>query len=476
LTCVTIAVPLDHFDPANQETIEVAFAIAPARGERKGMYVRAAGGPGGEGIGNAFLNNVSDPIRDSYDIVVFDQRGVGLSSPIECKTVIADYFLEYWSEDDSMGQEGYDTPEEQQAAIQSAKTFTDRCVAEIGIGPEKLQFFTTDQVAEDLEFFRQLIGDEKFMLYGISYGTSVAQTYARAHPEHLSGLILDGTVDTTLSGEEFERSRWEAFNMVLLEVFEACDAGPACSTMMGGSARAAYDELARRLAEGPIPYEYLFPGGRKVKHNFTLHMLEHTAIRNLYGLGSRMALLRALAAAKDGNMIPIARLFFELSDIDPATGKYKGDPDFSYTILNIVWCGDYAYFSGTTEERVAQIMQEIQKQNGLIPRLDNYPHLSCPYWPHAPASQETREPLRADGVPTFVLNATLDPATPFHEGKTVFENLENGFHIYVNGGMHGIYGWGFGCPDQYIEDFLVQGTLPDQREIVCDWGEAVLGR
>jgi pimeloyl-ACP methyl ester carboxylesterase len=476
LTCVTIAVPLDHVDPANQETVEVMFAIAPAQGERKGMYVRTAGGPGGEGIGNAFLNNVSDPIRDSYDIVVFDQRGVGLSSPLECKNAIADSSLEYWNEDDSLGQEGYDTPEEQQKAIQSARTFVDRCIAEIGIDPEKLKFFTTDQVAEDLEFFRQIIGDEKFMLYGISYGTSVAQTYARAHPEHLSGLILDGTVDTTLSGEEFERSRWEAFNMVLLEVFEACDADSACSSLMGGSAQAVYDELAQRLAAGAIPYEYVFPGGEKVKHNFTLHMLEFTVILHLYGLDSRMALLRALAAAKKGNLIPLARQFFEVSDIDPATGEYQGDPNFSYTILNIVWCGDYAYFRGTTEERVAQIMQEIQKQNGLIPRLDNYPDLSCPYWPHAPASSEVREPLRAEGVPTFVLNATLDPATPFHEGKTVFENLENGYHLYVEGGMHGVYGWSFSCPDQYIEDFLVQGTFPDQREIVCDWGEAVLGR
>jgi pimeloyl-ACP methyl ester carboxylesterase len=476
LTCVTIAVPLDHADPASQETIEVVFAIAPAQGERLGMYVHAEGGPGRRGIAGGSLDYVPGPIRNSYDIVFFDPRGVGLSSALDCKNAIADHSLEYWNEDDILGQEGYDTPEEQLTAIQSARTFVDRCIAEIGIDPEKLKFFTTGQVAEDIEFFRQVIGDEKFMLYGVSYGTSVAQTYARAHPEHLSGLILNGTQDTTLSGEEFQRSRWEAFNSVLLEVFAACDADPACSTLMGGSAQVVYDELARRLAEGPIAYEYLFPGGKKVKHNFTLHMLEFTVILQLYGLPSRMPLLRALATAKEGNMIPLARQFFEVSDIDPATGEYQGDPDFSYTILNIVWCGDYAYFHGTVEERVALIMQEIQKQNGLVPRLDNYPDLSCPYWPHAPASSEVREPLRAEGVPTFVLNATLDPATPFHEGKTVFENLDNGYHLYVEGGMHGIYGWGFPCPDQYIEDFLVQGILPVQREIVCDWGEAVLGR
>ena len=121
-------------------------------------------------------------------------------------------------------------------------------------------------------------------------------------------------------------------------------------------------------------------------------------------------------------------------------------------------------------------MEEFQNRNGLIPRLEAVPvsQLTCPYWPSAPSSPVQLEPLKAPGVPTFVLNATLDPATPFHEGRTVFENLENGYHLYVEGGIHGSYAWGHSCPDQYIEDFLVNGILPDQREIVCDWGDAVL--
>jgi len=44
----------------------------------------------------------------------------------------------------------------------------------------------------------------------------------------------------------------------------------------------------------------------------------------------------------------------------------------------------------------------------------------------------------------------------------------------VEGGVHSIYGRGYSCPDQYIEEFLVDGTLPAQREILCDWGEAVI--
>src|SRR5215216_2178689 len=190
-TCVTIQVPLDYFDPANTETIDVVFAVAPARGERKGMYVQAfPGGPGGEGISYASTYYFPENVLDSYDIVFFDQRGLGLSNPLACNNAYAKYFIQYLNEDDTIGQEGYDTPQEQQAAAQEAQSFVNECVTEIGIDPGKLKFFDTDQVAEDIESFRQAIGDDKFMLYGVSYGTSVAETYARQHADHLSGLIL----------------------------------------------------------------------------------------------------------------------------------------------------------------------------------------------------------------------------------------------------------------------------------------------
>ena len=475
-TCVTITVPLDHFDPSNSETIDVVFAVAPARGDRKGMFVQAfPGGPGGEGISYASTDYFSTQIQKQYDIVFFDQRGVGLSNPLECKNAYAAYFLEYLNANDAIGEEGYDTPAEQQAAIQNAQSFVDDCVAEIGIDPAKLKFFTTDQVAEDIESFRQAIGDDKFMLYGVSYGTSVAQAYARAHSDHLSGLILDGTQDTTLSGNEIAFSQMDAFNMVLSEIFNACDADAKCSAGMSGGSQTTYDELAKKLAQAPIEYEY----PAKVKHFFTFNMLDFTVSYQLYSLDSRFNLMRALADANSGDMVPLATLFFENSNIDPKTGEYLGSQDFSDTMYYIVWCSDDAYYSGTSEERSAKLMEAGQKLNGLIPRVDLDVltlGLTCAFWPSAPTSPDASEPLRAEGVPTFVLNATLDPATPFHEGKTVFENLDNGYHLYVEGGVHSILGYGYSCPDQYIEDFLVDGKLPEQRETVCDWGDAVIGK
>lgn len=474
LTCVTLQVPLNHFDTANAETIAVTFAVLPASGERYGMYVQAfPGGPGGEGISSAYTGYFSEGILEHYDIVYYDQRGIGLSNPLECPVAYAEDFITYLTELDNVGEEGYDTTEEQTDLVDDTRTYIEKCVAEIGIEPSKLAFFGTDQVAEDIESFRATIGDEKFWMYGVSYGTAVAQTYAYAHPDRLAGLILDGTINMTLSGEEGVHGQEVAFEKVLLAVLNACNEDEACAADMGGKdAVVVYDDLATKLADKPIDYEYPLANGETVKGKFTFNQFEYTASYQLYSLSGRMTFLKALAATQKGDFIPMMRLMYSNTTMDPATFEYLGDSTFSDTMFLGVFCTDDTFFSGTPEERIAQSIEAGQASNGTVPRLDGslYVGVSCAFWPAAPAEAPTRAPLVLEGVPTFVLNATLDPATPFEEGKFVAENLAEGYHIYVEGGVHSIYGWGYECPDNYINDFLVDGKLPSEHEIVCtDW-------
>ena len=476
-TCVSIQVPLNHFDAANTETLDVAFSVAPATGERFGMFVQAfPGGPGGEGISSGGLNWFSEGILEHYDIVFFDQRGLGLSGPLACPTAYATDFLGYLNGDDTEGLEGLDTPAEQQAATDEAKTFVESCITEIGIDPARLVFYGTDQVAEDIESFRAIVGDEKFWLYGVSYGTAVAQTYAASHSDHLAGLILDGTIDLTLTGEEGALAQEKAFDEVLVATLKACDEDEACAAELGGNALAVYDGLAEKISKQPLAYEYPLPSGEKVNRTFTFNQLEFTTAYQMYSIGGRMLFLRALAAANNGDILPMARLLHQQATLDPASGAYLGDPTFSDTMFFSVNCTDDTYFSGTPEERVAQVIDAGQASNGTVPRLDGsvYTGLYCAFWPSAPTQVVERGPLVAQNVPTFVLNATLDPATPFQQGKTVFENLENGYHLYVEGGRHSIYGFGQECPDATIDSFMLNGELPSQREIVCQWDPAVI--
>lgn len=476
-TCVTIKVPLDHFDTANTETLDVVFAVAPATGERKGMYVQAfPGGPGGEGISTGYLGQFPDAVLEQYDIVFFDQRGIGLSGPLACPTAYAKNFLGYLNTPDTSGLEGYDTPAEQKALVDDSSAYVQECVTEIGVAPSRLKYYGTKQVAEDIESFRRTIGDDKFWLYGVSYGTEVAQTYAAAHADHLAGLVLDGTVDLTLTGEENYLAQEKAFNDVLVASLKACDADQACAADLGGDAVSVYDTLAQQISKKPIAYKFPLPSGKTVDRKFTFNELEFTAAYQMYSLSGRMLFLRALGSAKRGDIIPMARLLYSQANIDPETGAYLGDPTFSDTMFLSVACTDLSFYAGTQAERIARIIETGQASNGTVPRLDGsiYSGINCVLWPSAPGEVVREKPLVAEGVPTFVLNATLDPATPFQEGKAVYERLADGYHLYVEGGRHSIYGWGQDCPDQYVNDFLTDGKLPTEHEIVCKWDPAVI--
>ncbi|MBI5298136.1 MAG: alpha/beta fold hydrolase [Chloroflexi bacterium] len=475
-TCVTVQVALDHFDAANTETLGVVFAVLPAWGERYGMYLQAfPGGPGGEGVSTATVSWFDDAILEHYDVVYFDQRGLGLSGELACPTAYAKSFLEMLNYDDTAGLEGFDTPEEQQAMIEDNRAFVNECVAEIGIDPARLAFYGTNQVAEDLETFRQAIGDDRFMLYGVSYGTAVAQAYAAAHPDRLMGMILDGTIDLTLPGEVSAHSQEKAFEEVLLATLQACNADAACAADMGGDAVAAYDNLAKVVSENSVRISFPLPTGETINRVVTFNALEYTTMYQLYGVTDRMMFLRALAQANRGDLVAMARLLDADAMLDPTTGEYLGDPTFSDTMFDNVHCTDNAYFSGAPEERIAQSVQDGQSANGTVPRLNGfvYTGVMCALWPSHPVDVTPIPALRAEGVPTLVLNATLDPATPFHEGQAVFQNLADGYHIYVEGGVHSIYGWGESCPDDLVTDFLVNGNPPAQRETICEWEQAV---
>src|SRR3970282_2171642 len=103
--------------------------------------------------------------------------------------------------------------------------------------------------------------DERFWLYGESYGTQYAQTYAARHGERLTRLILDGTVDLTLDGLQFYAQQAQAFNDTLVAALHACDDDRACAGDMGGSAVAAYDRLAARLERRPLSFRFPLPDG-----------------------------------------------------------------------------------------------------------------------------------------------------------------------------------------------------------------------
>jgi pimeloyl-ACP methyl ester carboxylesterase len=463
-TCVTLTVPLNHFDPNDPRTMDVVFAILPAAGERKGMFVTATGGPGSAGLMSADSYTVGfDPsIPEHFDIVFFDQRGVGQSGGLQCTNAASQYYRADWSAN---------TPEEEAAMLESARTFSTECVAEMG-NPEILPYIGTAQAVEDLDAFRKAIGDEKIWLYGESYGTQYSQTYAAAHPENLAGLILDGTVDLTLSGVDYYEGQARAFSNTLQLTLEACNDDEFCAESVGGGdAVAAYTKLAEKLKQAPIEFGFPLPSGETAKRTFTFSDLESSASSYMYSESGRMIFIRALVAySRNADLAPLARVFYNSLMLDPETLEAIPDPSYSDAVFYGVECQDYGYFSGTPEERATAYLRAGDKTDSDIPYFSSifYGDMPCMFWPNPPTDNSRPAPLTNEGIPTLVLGAIADPATPVSNGQSVYSRLSDGYLVTQDGGPHIIYGRGEACIDDLVTDFLVNDQLPSERETTCE--------
>jgi pimeloyl-ACP methyl ester carboxylesterase len=455
--------PLDHFNLTDPRTIQVTFAVLPATGNRRGMFVTATGGPGSSGIAVADSYTAAfDPsIPRRFDIVFFDQRGVALSGGLTCPDAAAAYY-----QTDTRAL----TPQQEAAVKVAARTFSQDCVNEMG-HPDILLYLGTQQAVADLDRFRQLMQDEKFWLYGESYGTQYAQTYAAAHGDHLVGLILDGTVDLTLSGLEFYAQQAQAFNDTLVATLQAYNADPACAADMNSDAITVYDRMAARLDRHSLPYRFPLPLGGRAQRDFTFADLEVAAAGQVYSEGDRMLFNRALAAsAARDDVVPLARLLYLSLGLDPQTLDAVPDPSYSDAIYYAVECQDYGYPGATPDDKAENYLRAGDPIEATVPRLASlfYGDLPCAYWPNVTTNLTRPDPLTADGIPTLVLGATADPATPVNNGVSVYQHLQDGFLITQQGGPHVIFGRGVECVDDLVTDFLVKGKTPRQRETTCE--------
>jgi TAP-like protein len=180
-----------------------------------------------------------------------------------------------------------------------------------------------------------------------------------------------------------------------------------------------------------------------------------------------MLLQRALAYAEAGELQPLALLFYVSLGLDPQTLRVRPDPSYSDATYYAVNCNDYRYFAGTPDERAHKYMQSGDKSDSEIARMTSvyYGDLPCVFWTSGdPAPFDA---MRAAHVPTLVLVATADPATPANQGRDVFRRLSNAALIVQQNGPHVIFARGDSCIDAPVTAFLVDGALPAQKETRC---------
>lgn len=443
LQCASVRVPLDHADPAG-DTISIAIARLPVRdtARRIGSLVINIGGPGESGVN--FLRNggggiYSDIIREHFDIVSFDPRGVGESQPaFDC---LDD--LDPWV----YAESSPDTPAERDEIARLSRAFADACQERSG---ELLPHLATEDVARDLDLIRQALGDEKLTYLGYSYGTFLGAIYADLFPDRIRAFVLDGAVDPSLPPQEDARNQILGFEEALQAFLDDCASDPSCGFYNGGDPGAAYDALLARIEQEPLPVDdgrTLGPGAAELG-----------IAAGLYNQSSWSSLAQALAAAQEGDG-SVLQYFADLLMGRNENGTWNNAVETRVATR----CLDAPTL---TEEEERALNRELIR---LAPRFgpDNEEPVEdiCDVWPVPP--RWSPRPITAQGAPPIVvIGTTGDPATPYQQAVGLAAQLASGVLVTYEGEGHTVYAGESACIDEAIDAYLVE-LVPPPDGLVC---------
>jgi len=466
MTCTLLTVPVDHRDP-DGETMDVRFGIhaaenslAASDAERPTLVI-ATGGPGSSGIALAevYLELFPDAVVDRYDIILFEQRGVGISRGLRCLSAAEDEPL--WSEllADGVAHAYAETSAWVRACLDEA---------DLDLGDE-LDRFGTWQAAADLDAYLDHVGAGRVHLYGESYGTELAQVYAAMRPERVAGMVLDAVVDPTLDGVTDAIDQARGFSDTLTAVLASCSDDPYCAEdFPDGTAMTAWDALSARLADGPIEVELSIGAGPPVTTELTADGVVRVAASLLYTEPDHAALLRLLAAADRDELGPLARAVRLNLGHDPETNGTLRTIDGTTAGFYAIHCQAHVADSGPGA--VEAFVERVRSEAGRMSRI-SYLDLPCLAGFAGASDEGTHEvegiPLDDVQFPVLVLTSTSDPATPSWWAEAVAARVPNSYLFVTDSAAHGTFGRGLPCPDDAVKAFLVFGELPDDRRTEC---------
>lgn len=442
--CATAALPMDHDDPAGEQ-VQIAVARVPAtdQANRIGSLFVNFGGPGGPAVGylQAAGAGVFTELNQRFDIVGFDPRGVGQSTPaIDCQV------------GEGTGDPGLSAPTpldvDPEALVADAQSYVDACLADNG---EILEHLSTANVARDLDALRAAVGDEELSYLGYSYGTVIGATYASLFPDGYRALVLDGAVD---AAEYFDdplsltAAQTAGFEQALGRFTEACAVDQvACSGFGGTDPYLAYDRLLAAAEAQPIPADGYTPDPRPV----TADEIRAVTAQLLYAkqLWGLLGAVLAETAAGDGSTIRLLLDQVLLAD-DTAVDRL-------FTIR-------------ASEQRYPQGDLGVYLDRGAE-SWASFPHFwansgygEIPFglWP-VRDEDSFAGPFEASASSPapLVIGTTYDPATPYAWSVSLADDLGTARLLTMEGDGHTAYGGNSACIDGATETYLVDGLLPE---------------
>ncbi len=407
--CAETSVPEDHAAPEGRR-IALRIAILPAirRDQQPDPLVLLAGGPG-QASTEAFLSLLPflGRVRRERDLVLIDQRGTGRLSPLKCDA----------GEDVTLTFE----PE-------TSLRILEDCLEQIEDVADP-SLYTTAASVRDLDLVLGRLGYGSVNLYGVSYGTRLAQLYTRHHPERVRSQVLDGVAPLDLVlGQSNGPDAQRALDLL----FARCDADPRCRAELpdlGPRLEAFLAELERQ----PVTVRVNHPRtGEPVELELSRPVAAQILRFLIYSPETAAVLPLLVDRAAGGDLSSFAAQWLMVAD-----GLTSINPAMSMSVS----CGEDAPFFDPEATNAGFLRDDIPDQM----------RSACEIWPHTVVPAAEKEPLTS-AVPTLLLSGENDPVTPPAYGEQVLQTLTGGRHVVVPGMGHNVLGRG--CVRRLMADFV----------------------
>ncbi|MEQ8857677.1 MAG: alpha/beta hydrolase [Pseudomonadales bacterium] len=417
--CATIDVPEDPEDPDGASVNLFVARIPSLAPEAAADAVTIING--GPGASSAALYVDFEPafagLRRERDIILVDQRGTGRSSALVCPNLEAA------------------TVDFDEDLVRAA---TRACLDGLHHDPRQ---FTTSVAVTDLERLRVRLGYRAWNLYGVSYGTRVAQHYLRRYPQAVRSVVLDGVVPPGLTlGPDVALNAQAALDDILRRCREAAYCAGAFP-----DPGAQLQRLGARLREDPVELEVPDPvTGRQ--RTLTLHYAHLAMTLRLLSYAPETAALIPLIideAEARRNYLPLAAQALRIErDLEQA---------ISFGMHNSVVCTeDVPFYAGL--ETLWPQLERTYLGGDQVRALQTI----CAIWPRGVRDPDFDAPLTA-ASPVLLLSGEHDPITPPEYAERAARSLPASLQVVAPGQGHGVIARG--CVPNLVADFIDSGSL-----------------
>lgn len=421
VSCATVDVPVDWAAPEG-DRFAMAVARRPATGERRGTIVYLPAGPGSSGVDALTNEQVLDAVlpaalREHFDMVSFDPRGVRRSAPVTCDATL----VATLNRPEPRDQTEFDALLTAQAAVGAD------CRERTGPVFDHLD---STQVARDVDAVRAALGEDEVNLYALSYGTVVGQMYAELFPGRIRTMVLDGVFDHTVGSDRFAVTGALGGQESFDQFVRWCDADSAC-VLHGTDVRARLAALYDRAEQGTL--------------SDSAGTIDPAALT--YRVVSPLTRPDLPAVAAE-----IARLEAE----QPAPVRQEADGTTPLPIF--LQCADNRNDTGSHAhaERLAARTRAVAPDV----RSAAYDIAALCVNPPVPAANPQR-PLDADDVPpVMVLTSRYDASTPYQGARHVAAQLPRSVLVTYDGMGHGA-ATRTGCTRDLVHRYFSETALPE---------------